>query len=198
RLDNQVKIRGFRIELGEIETALLSHPAIEQAIVVPWAEEEGGAKRLVAYVVEKADGSQESGVRSQKSATTPHTPLPTPQSPMLNAQQSLRQYLAAKLPDYMLPAAFVALDVLPLTSNGKVDRKALPVPVWDMRATTVVPQTAVEQTLADIWAAVLRLESVGVQDNFFELGGDSILALQMVSRAAQAGVSLSPRQIFQY
>lgn len=117
---------------------------------------------------------------------------------MLNAQQSLRQYLAAKLPDYMLPAAFVALDVLPLTSNGKVDRKALPVPVWDMRATTVVPQTAVEQTLADIWAAVLRLESVGVQDNFFELGGDSILALQMVSRAAQAGVSLSPRQIFQY
>ncbi|MEL7313640.1 MAG: amino acid adenylation domain-containing protein, partial [Cyanobacteria bacterium J06559_3] len=195
RLDNQVKIRGFRIELGEIETALLSHPAVEQTIVVPWTGYVG-QRRLVAYVVsESGVRNQEPGVRSQEA----NSEFRISNSEFDNTTpQILRQYLAEKLPDYMLPTAFIFLDVLPLTSNGKVDRQALPAPVWESATTETVPQTAVEQTLADIWAAVLRLGSVGVRDNFFELGGDSILALQMVSRAAQAGVSLSPRQIFQH
>lgn len=123
----------------------------------------------------------------------PHGPASSPPTP-----NDLRTFLSEKLPDYMLPAAFVSLAAMPLTSNGKVDRKALPVPTWESVKTGTAPQTAVEHTLADIWAAVLRLKSVGVHDNFFELGGDSILALQMVSRAAQAGILLSPQQIFQH
>ncbi|MEO0408899.1 MAG: amino acid adenylation domain-containing protein, partial [Cyanobacteria bacterium P01_A01_bin.135] len=173
RLDNQVKIRGFRIELGEIEAALLGHPDVEQAVVNSRIDEVGG-KRLVTYVV------LESG-----SAETSST---------------LRQFLSETLPDYMLPSAIVPLDALPLTANGKVDRNALsslPLPAWNSTAQTI-PQTLVEQTLSSIWRSVLRLETVGTQDNFFELGGDSILALQMVSRAAQMGISLSPRQIFQH
>ncbi|MEM9503060.1 MAG: amino acid adenylation domain-containing protein, partial [Cyanobacteria bacterium P01_E01_bin.43] len=216
RLDNQVKIRGFRIELGEIEAALLSHPDVEQAIVRPW-QDDTGRQQLVAYVVEireqglgnreqaeaesvecsvlssQFDTIQTSTLNTQNSSPPlPHSPSPQPLS------ATLRQFLADQLPAYMLPAAFVELALLPLTSNGKVDRQSLPDPTWESETTGELPQTPVEQTLAAIWAAVLRLETVGVQDNFFELGGDSILALQMVSRAAQAGLSLSPRQIFQH
>jgi non-ribosomal peptide synthase protein (TIGR01720 family) len=122
------------------------------------------------------------------------SPTPSPSHP----PNSLRSFLANKLPAYMLPAAFVMLESLPLTSNGKVDRRSLPTPVWESATAEAMPQTSVEQTIAEIWAAVLRLETVGLHDNFFELGGDSILALQMVSRLAQAGLSLSPRQIFQH
>ncbi|MEB3357183.1 MAG: amino acid adenylation domain-containing protein [Synechococcales bacterium] len=153
--------------------------------------------------------SQESGVRSQESqkaegenveCSALNSEFNSVQNPKSKIQNPtlLRSFLAKKLPDYMLPTAFIPLEVLPLTSNGKVDRRSLPTPVWESTVLETPPQTPVEQTLAEIWSAVLRLETVGVQDNFFELGGDSILALQMVSRAAQAGLSLSPRQIFQY
>ena len=197
RLDNQVKIRGFRIELGEIEAALLSHPEVEQAVVTPWTSEDGN-QRLVAYVVKAEEGYKVQGARCKVSDTEgpePYTLYPEPYTP---SPSTLRPYLADKLPAHMLPAAFVALESLPLTSNGKVDRRSLPAPVWENARTEAMPQTSVERSLAEIWAAVLRLETVGLHDNFFELGGDSILALQMVSRAAQAGLSLSPRQIFQH
>ncbi|NEQ47692.1 MAG: amino acid adenylation domain-containing protein [Leptolyngbya sp. SIOISBB] len=221
RLDNQVKIRGFRIELGEIEAALLSHPDVEQAIVNPW-QDDTGRQQLVAYVVQKTEGNREQGTgnREQTEAesfefSVLNSQFDTLQNSKLKTQNSspvrlsthaeahplsstLRQFLADQLPAYMLPAVFVELASLPLTSNGKVDRQSLPAPTWESETAGEWPQTPMEQTLAEIWAAVLRLETVGVQDNFFELGGDSILALQMVSRAAQAGVSLSPRQIFQH
>ncbi|AHH97300.1 non-ribosomal peptide synthetase [Kutzneria albida] len=163
RVDDQVKIRGFRIELGEVEVALAAHPEVVEAVVV--VNEEGGRKRLVAYVV--TTGSAD-----------------------------LREWLKHRLPDYMVPAAFVALDALPLSSNGKLDRRALPVPEWESAAGFVAPRTEAERVLAEIWAEVLGVSRVGVEDNFFELGGDSILSIQVVSRARQAGLNLTPRDLF--
>jgi amino acid adenylation domain-containing protein len=157
RIDDQVKIRGFRIELGEIETALTAHPAIADAAVIA-REDQPGIKRLAAYIVPAT---------SEPSSTT-----------------ELRDHLAAVLPDYMVPSAFVTLDALPLSRNGKVDRRALPVP--NTTATAVgyeAPRTDTEQALATIWAEVLGVDRVGIHDNFFELGGDSILSIQVVSRA---------------
>ncbi|RKG73736.1 amino acid adenylation domain-containing protein, partial [Corallococcus exercitus] len=173
RTDLQVKIRGFRIELGEIETALAQHPSVREAVVVA-REDAPGGKRLVGYV----------------------TPA-VGQTPDLEA---LRQHLQQRLPDYMVPAALVALESLPLTSNGKVDRRALPAPELERSAGTpfVAPQTEVEQRLADIWAKVLRREKVGLHDNFFALGGDSIVSLQIIARAHRVGLRLTPRQLFQH
>ncbi|MBA2473629.1 MAG: AMP-binding protein, partial [Pseudonocardiales bacterium] len=172
RADEQVKIRGFRIEPGEIETALLGHPQVGEAAVV--ARSDGpGPMRLVAYVVAAAGG-------------------PAP------AAGELRSLVADSLPDYMVPAAFVALDALPLTRNGKLDRKALPAPEFGVvrGAGYVAPRTEPEAVLAGIWAEVLRVDRVGVDDNFFELGGDSILSIQVVSRARQAGLGIMPRDVF--
>ncbi|MCI0399626.1 MAG: amino acid adenylation domain-containing protein [Chloroflexi bacterium] len=174
RIDHQVKIRGFRIELGEVEVALRQHPAVAEAAVL--AREDGpGDKRLVAYVV-----------------------LDEKETP---ATAELRRFLTQKLPDYMIPATFVALLALPLTPNGKVDRRALPAPDWATPETTaqyLAPRTHAEQSLADIWAGVLGLPRVGIHDNFFELGGDSILSIQILARANQAGLHLTPRQLFQH
>jgi len=172
RADDQVKIRGFRIELGEVEASLLDHPEVADAVVVA-REDEPGRKRLVAYLVPAAG------------AQLPDT-------------ADLRAFLAQTLPDYMVPSAFVTLDELPLSPNGKLDRKALPAP--DLSAAHaggyVPPRTDAERTLAEIWAEVLGVEQVGVEDNFFELGGDSILSIQVVSRARAAGLSLMPRDLF--
>jgi amino acid adenylation domain-containing protein len=154
RLDHQVKLRGFRIELGEIEAALLTHPQISQAVVVAQGEE--AHKRLVAYVVSEATLSS----------------------------QAVREYLQEKLPDYMLPGVVMQLAELPLTSNGKVDRRALPT-VEMMASTTtgyVAPRSGVEAALAEIWQQVLGVERVGVHDNFFDLGGHSLLVTQVVAR----------------
>ena len=114
--------------------------------------------------------------------------------------QALREWLAEYLPDYMVPSMIVILDALPLTPNGKVDRRALPAPDAAAQLTTqyVAPRTAAEQVLADIWADVLHVERVGVNDDFFELGGDSIVSLQIIARAHQSGLKLTPKQLFEH
>jgi non-ribosomal peptide synthase protein (TIGR01720 family) len=173
RLDDQVKIRGFRIELGEIEAVLSRHDSV-QDVVVTVREAGQGVKRLVAYVVAK--GEVPSG-------------------------HELRHLLQAKLPDYMVPSAFVPLESLPLTPNGKLDRQALPSPDearLDLAEPFVPPRNWVEETLAEIWCEILGLKQVGTQDNFFALGGDSILSIQIIARANQAGLRLTPKQMFQH
>ncbi|WP_394842178.1 amino acid adenylation domain-containing protein [Pendulispora brunnea] len=170
RRDHQLKIRGFRVELGEIEARLSEHPAIGQAIVMA-RQEEGFA--LVAYVVPK-----------EPAAAIDET--------------SVREFLGPRLPDYMIPTDVVVLARLPLTANGKVDRKALPSPT-DRRAkhAYVSPRTPVEETLARIWADVLRVAKVGVNDDFFDLGGHSLLAIPLMHRIQQAfGTGLSLMDIF--
>lgn len=172
RVDDQVKIRGFRIELGEIETVLRQHPQVFQSVVIARVDIPG-QKRLVAYVVG-------------------HQPQP-------NANE-LRHFLKQKLPNYMVPSAFVLLDALPMTPNRKVDYRALPTPDLCRSAEDnfVAPRTPTEERLAAIWSEILRLEQVGIHDNFFELGGDSILSIQVISRANQAGIQIAPKQLFQY
>jgi amino acid adenylation domain-containing protein len=173
RIDQQVKIRGFRIELGEIEAALHQHPAVQEAVVSD-REDSAGQKYLVAYVVPQATSD----------------PVSTLQ---------LRSFLQAKLPAYMLPTAFVLLESLPFTPSGKVDRRALPIPDLtkiDVRE-FVAPRTALEVTLAGIWAEVLGLARVGITDNFFELGGHSLLGTQVISRVRQhLQVELPLRSLF--
>jgi amino acid adenylation domain-containing protein/non-ribosomal peptide synthase protein (TIGR01720 family) len=171
RTDHQVKIRGFRVELGEVESALLQHPGVAQA-TVQVREDTPGDKRLVGYLVPAAGSA-----------------------PSVN---DLRAFLLAALPPYMVPAAFVTLPALPLTANGKLDRRALPAPEGrpTLDGAYVPPRTPVEETLARIWADVLGVERVGVHDNFFDLGGDSILSLRVVSRARQAGLGLTSKAMF--
>ena len=174
RNDNQVKLRGFRIEIGEIEAALSRHPAVREAAVVV-REDTPGKKSLVAYIVPKA-GETCSG-------------------------SELHDFLKELLPAYMLPAAFISLEALPLTASGKVDRQALPALTEDHRGAEdsfVAPRTQQEKILANIWAQVLGLTRVGVYDNFFELGGDSILGIQIVARAREQGLHLTSKHLFQY
>ncbi|HEX8695774.1 MAG TPA: amino acid adenylation domain-containing protein, partial [Longimicrobium sp.] len=174
RLDEQVKVRGYRIEPGEIEAVLRRHESVREGVVVA-REDAPGDRRLVAYVVGRDDSE----------------PQPS----------ELRAHLAGRLPDYMVPSAFVVLDHLPLTPSGKVDRRALPAPDAarpEGDAGYAAPRTRAEEVLAGIWAEVLGLERVGVHDNFFELGGDSILSIQVVSRARAAGLRITPRQIFDH
>lgn len=157
RLDFQVKIRGHRVELGEIESALAQHPQVAAAVVQAMGEP--GGVRLVSYVVRRSTG--------------------------LGATE-LRQHLATRLPHYMVPSAVVWLGQLPLTENGKVDRRALPVPDLqrpEVSASFVAPRTTTEKRLVEIWREVLQLDRVGVQDNFFELGGNSLLLVQLLTRA---------------
>ncbi|HEY0475638.1 MAG TPA: amino acid adenylation domain-containing protein, partial [Kribbella sp.] len=176
RADEQVKVRGFRIEPGEVEAALAGHPDVAQVAVIA-REDQPGVRRLVAYVVPtNPDGVDVAGVRA---------------------------HAAAVLPDYMVPTAVVVVDRLPLTTSGKLDRKALPAPRFTATGGPgglgyVPPRTDAEHTIAQIWAEVLGVDRVGVDDNFFELGGDSILSIQVVSRARQAGLGLMPRDVFNH
>ncbi|MCP2051908.1 UNVERIFIED_ORG: amino acid adenylation domain-containing protein/non-ribosomal peptide synthase protein (TIGR01720 family) [Pseudomonas fluorescens] len=171
RIDHQVKIRGFRIELGEIETRLLEHAAVREAVVL--ALDSASGKQLAAYLVSDADPA--------------------------TLREALKAHLKAQLPDYMVPAHLIVLDSMPLTANGKLDRRALPQPDPEAnRQTYVAPRNELEQSLAAIWCAVLNVQQVGLDDNFFELGGDSILSIQVVSRARQAGIHFSPRDLFQH
>ncbi|HEU4557489.1 MAG TPA: amino acid adenylation domain-containing protein [Longimicrobium sp.] len=170
RIDQQVKVRGFRIEPGEIEAALRDLPQVREAAVM--VRTDAGEKRLVAYVV-PADGV-----------------APTP--------AELRDALSGRMPDYMVPTAFVALPSIPLTPNGKVDRRALPAPDAASTDEYVPPRTQSETSLAALWAQVLGAERVSVEDDFFLLGGHSLLATQVVSRIRQAfGVELPLRAVFE-
>ncbi|HEV2733541.1 MAG TPA: amino acid adenylation domain-containing protein, partial [Longimicrobiaceae bacterium] len=173
RLDAQVKVRGFRIEPGEVESALRRHASVADAAVLVRDDGPGG-RRLVGYVVPAAGAAADAA--------------------------ELRAHLGAWVPEYMVPAAFVTLETLPLSPSGKLDRRALPAPGADAGAGAehVAPRTEAEATLARIWRELLRVEAVGAQDNFFELGGDSILGIQVVARAAAAGLRLTPDQIFRH
>ncbi|UVM29704.1 non-ribosomal peptide synthetase [Pseudomonas sp. B21-021] len=173
RNDDQVKIRGMRIELGEIESRLHQLPGLQEVVVLA-REEEPGQPRLVAYFTEQAQVQ-----------------------PLAVAQ--LREHLLGQLPEYMVPVAFVRLDSLPLTANGKLDRKALPLPERTALLTHEyeAPQGELECTLAQIWAEVLQVERIGRQDHFFELGGHSLLAMRMVAQVRQRlGVELALGELF--
>ncbi|MBW8879217.1 MAG: amino acid adenylation domain-containing protein, partial [Acidobacteria bacterium] len=173
RADDQVKVRGYRVELGEIETHLRSQASVQEAVVLA-REGRPGEKRLVAYVVGKAKSVPEAG--------------------------RLREYLASKLPEYMVPSVFVVLDWLPLTTSGKVDRRALPAPEEGdfQRGEYVAPRTEAERRLCEIWEELLGLERVGIEDNFFDLGGHSLLATQVVSRVRSVlGLEVPLRTVFE-
>ncbi|MFJ3928174.1 amino acid adenylation domain-containing protein, partial [Streptomyces sp. NPDC090022] len=172
RTDFQVKVRGFRIELGEIEAVLARHPGVSRVAVVV-REDRPGTKLLAGYVV-------------------PATGGPAPDA------EELRAHAAADLPDYMVPAVFVTLDALPLNTNGKLDRKALPAPDFADRPVGRAPATPREELLAGLFAEVLGLPAVGVEDSFFTLGGDSITSVQLVGRARLAGLVLTPREVFRH
>ncbi|MEU7862451.1 amino acid adenylation domain-containing protein [Nonomuraea sp. NPDC049141] len=175
RADQQVKIRGFRIEPGEVEAVLSREPSVAGVTVVA-REDQPGVRRLVAYVVPRAE------------------------SPLTEAE--LRAFAAARLPDYLVPAAVVLLTALPLTPNGKIDRAALPAPAslpgLPAPAPETGPRTREEGLLAVIWGELLGRDDVGVHDNFFELGGDSITGIQMVARARLAGLTLTSAQVFEH
>ncbi|MEN5236032.1 non-ribosomal peptide synthetase [Pseudomonas sp. TWI923] len=177
RADQQVKIRGFRIELGEIESRLQEHADVDEAVVL--ALDLPGGKQLVGYLVcaqAKADSEAQALLREAVKADA-------------------RQHL----PDYMVPAHLVLLDSLPLMGNGKLDRRALPAPDLEQaRQHYQAPANELETQLAQIWRDVLNVSRIGVQDNFFELGGDSILSIQVVSRARQLGLQFTPRDLFQH
>ncbi|HEX8560148.1 MAG TPA: amino acid adenylation domain-containing protein, partial [Pyrinomonadaceae bacterium] len=173
RVDNQVKVRGFRIELGEIEAMLTRHASVREAVVI--VREDGGAKRVVAYVVPDEGRA------------------PTP--------GELRAFVAERLPEYMTPSAFVTLEALPLTSNGKVNRRLLPAPEQaegEPGTDYAAPRTPVEEMLAGMWSEVLGVGRPGVHDDFFESGGHSLLATQLMSRLREAfGVEVALRQLFE-
>jgi aryl carrier-like protein len=169
RIDQQVKIRGYRIELGEIENVLLKSGLVKQGVVIA-REDIPGIKRLVGYIV--ADGEVD--------------------------KEAISKYLLEKLPEYMVPAIWVTLDSLPLTANGKINKKALPAPELGSlsKAEFIAPRNEPEAQLEKIWKELLHLERIGIHDNFFELGGDSILTIQVVSRARRLGFNLAPKDLF--
>ena len=178
RSDHQVKIRGFCIELGEIEAAIGQHPALRETVVLV-REDNPGDKRFVAYIVS-------------------NSALKTQDSELIN---DLRCYLKQKLPQYMMPSAFVLLESLPLTTNGTIDQRWLRVPDInraEFESNFAEPRTPDEQLIAEIWAEVLGLERVGIHGNFFELGGHSLLATQAISRRREAfQVEVPLRSLFE-
>lgn len=168
RADLQVKIRGYRIELGEIESALREHEHVEDAVVAG-KKDQSGRDRLVAYIV--------------------------PKTTAIN-MAALQPFLSQRLPAYMVPATYITLDSLPMNANGKLDRRALPEPKqMDMESSYAPPRNQTEQKLTEIWAELLGVKRVGIHDNFGDLGGDSIVGLQVVARAAQAGIRITLAQI---
>ncbi|MEM7351936.1 MAG: condensation domain-containing protein [Acidobacteriota bacterium] len=190
RLDHQVKVRGFRIEPGEIEAALLDHPQVVDAAVVA-VREESSADRLVGYVAAEAASPTEAPVEDGADAEG-------------QLEAALRTWLRQQLPDYMVPAFLVRLDELPKTGSGKIDRRQLigrGLPATTDRGADGAPVAArddSEAALVEIWRGVLGLDAVSIDDNFFELGGDSILGIQIVAQAHQAGFELTLQQLFQH
>ncbi|GAA0582123.1 non-ribosomal peptide synthetase [Actinomadura livida] len=180
RVDFQVKVRGFRIELGEIEAAVAAHPAVANVAVIA-REDTPGVKTLVAYVI----------------ARDPARGDDPPEPPGgKRGIEGLRDFVAARVPEYMVPAAFVRLDTFPVGPTGKLDRRALPAPDYGEAAAGRDPRTPEEERLCAIVAGVLGLDRVGADVSFFDLGGDSIAALKLVTRARQEGIELTPRDVF--
>lgn len=174
RIDFQVKVRGFRIEIGEVEATLAEHPSVRECAIAAWKNDDSD-ERLVAYIV---------GVRGDEGTTV----------------GELRTFMKQKVPEFMVPSNFVLMDALPLTANGKVDRKALPKPdvAKSLAENYVAPRSDIERDMADIWAKILKLERVGIHDNFFELGGHSLLAAQLLSRIRQQfAVEIQLRLLFE-
>jgi len=173
RIDNQVKIRGFRIELGEIEATLAQHPKVREAVVIVRSDSPGD-KQLVAYLVQNSS------------------------QPTIS---QLRSFLKSKIPSYMVPSAFVFLEVMPLTPNGKIDRRTLPAPdssSFGSSTLKIAPRTPTEELIAAIWAEVLGLEKVGTDENFFEIGGHSLKAMQAIARIGDTfSIQLPVRELFQ-
>ncbi|HZU03680.1 MAG TPA: amino acid adenylation domain-containing protein [Ktedonobacteraceae bacterium] len=177
RIDYQVKIRGVRIELGEIEAVLMQHPTVKEAVVMALGNTLS-TKRLVAYLVFTQ------AARSQPVSL-----------------EELRAFLKEKLPQDMIPSTFLFLEALPLSANGKVNRSALPTPDTarpDLEAPYVAPRTPTEAQLAQIWAEILGIDKVGIHDNFFTLGGASIQSLQVITKASEVGIHLSPELLFEH
>ena len=174
RIDEQVQIRGFRVELGEIELVLAGHPAVRGAAIV--AEGQGEQMRLVGYFIPAQAEAPASG--------------------------SLRRFLQAKLPDYMVPAALIPLDAFPMTTNGKLDRKALPRPDGsrlDIDLAYAAPQTELEQRIASVFQDVLKIDHVGLHDNFFDLGANSLLLVQVHRKLKNCADCAAPViRLFQY
>jgi len=172
RIDHQVKIRGLRIELGEIENQLLQLPDVREAVVIAVNQQ------LVGYVV-------------------PVQPADTVQHAAL--QDSIKARLAQHLPDYMVPGQWLFLERMPLSANGKLDRKALPAPdSGQLHNALVAPQNPIQQQLLTLWQDVLKRDAIGITDNFFDLGGDSIISIQLVSRARQTGIAFTPKELFEH
>jgi len=183
RVDHQVKIRGYRVEPGEIENCLTKHPAVREATVLVHAEKPGDPPRLVAYLVPRS--SEQAGQSGESTFIT-----------------TIRQFMRETLPDYMIPAGFVLLAGLPLTTSGKVDRHRLPAPTFAQphhsETAVVLPQTEEEELLAEIWHDLLERSPIGVYDNFFDLGGHSLLATQLISRTRDLfHVELPLRTLFE-
>jgi amino acid adenylation domain-containing protein len=195
RADNWVKIRGFSIELGEIETVIAQHPAVRECVVVP-LQDNPGNKRLVAYVVphEYAASILNLEVGQER--------VPLKEQLAKKLELALRNYLPEHLPDYMVPAVFVAIEKMPLTPSGKVNRLALPVPHKsrpELATTLVLPKSKAEKQIAQVWIEVLGLDVVGIHDNFFELGGYSLLLPQIHNKLAEIfGSELSIMALVQY
>lgn len=174
RIDFQVKIRGFRIEIGEVEATLSEHPSVRECAIAAWKNDDSD-ERLVAYIV---------GARGDEGVTV----------------GELRTFMKQKVPEFMVPSNFVLMDALPLTANGKVDRKALPKPdvAKSLAANYFAPRTEIERDIAEMWAKILKLDRVGIHDNFFELGGHSLLAAQLLSRIRQQfAVEVQLRLLFE-
>ncbi|MCX4767683.1 non-ribosomal peptide synthase/polyketide synthase [Streptomyces sp. NBC_01275] len=193
RTDDQVKIRGYRVELAEIEAALDTHPAVAQTVVVA-REHRPGVRQLIAYAVVQDGGTEDGGAEvggREDGGSAAGGPRDA---------AALRAHAAAALPDYMVPAAVVVLDRLPLMSNGKLDRAALPAPDFTAAGGGRAPENDTERTLRDLFADALGLPAaaVGTDDDFFSFGGDSIVAMQLVARARAGGLRVTPRQVFQH
>ncbi|HEY0603974.1 MAG TPA: amino acid adenylation domain-containing protein [Herpetosiphonaceae bacterium] len=221
RIDRQLKVRGFRVEPGEIESALMQHPGIHEAAVIAQSTGEND-NRLVAYVTaeprtKNQEPNEEQGNKETKEQSIETLPSPIAdeaearrgvgKGPGVRATEglntdALRRFLQEKLPDYMIPTLFMVLDAMPISANGKIDRRALPAPTLDradLATAYIAPRTAVEEVLAEVWGRVLDLERIGVYDNFFEMGGHSLLATQVMARVTSTfDVDLPLRVLFDH
>ncbi len=180
RVDHQVKIRGYRIELGDIETALSDYPGVKEAAVIV-REDSLSEKRLLAYVTSKAS-SADIGPMLKSSNS-----LIQCKAPGISISQ-IRLFLKEKLPDYMVPSAFVLMEAMPLTPNGKIDRRALPTPSQErpeLAEVLVLPRNPIEEKLANLWSRILDIQPIGIHDNFFDLGGHSLLVAKMASQVEE-------------